>query len=285
MPATSANLGPGFDSLGIALGLYDAVQVRAVTGATTVVVDGHGAAELDGGEDHLVVRAIRAGLDEAGAPQAGLELRCVNGIPQGRGLGSSAAAVVAGLVAARGMISEPEALDDDVVLRIASDWESHPDNAAAALLGGATLAWTSGATARAVRLAVADGLVPTVLIPGARLLTSAARAVLPPRVPHGDAAFNAARAALLVVALDSRPELLFDATADRLHQDYRGEVMGPTLEIVRSLRAAGLPAVVSGAGPSVLVLAEVPSEHAVPLRAAGWQIVTPGLDLGGVLLA
>lgn len=140
VPATSANLGPGFDAFGIALGLWDVVRVRATTGATTTTVHGEGAGAVADGEGHLIVKVIRAGLEIAGAPQVGLELEARNAIPHGRGLGSSAAAVVAGLLAARGLISEPEALDDQVVLDLATEWEGHPDNAAAAIFGGATLA-------------------------------------------------------------------------------------------------------------------------------------------------
>ncbi|ACQ79543.1 homoserine kinase [Beutenbergia cavernae DSM 12333] len=288
VPATSANLGPGFDTFGLALALHDTVEVRATAGTTRVEVTGEGAGEVPDGEDHLVVRAVRAGLEEAGAPQAGLELRCHNAIPHGRGLGSSAAAVVAGLIAARGLISDPDALSDDVVLRLAAEWEGHPDNAAAALLGGATLAWTTGrpgtdeaAGVGAVRLDLAPGLTPTVLVPGARLLTSAARAVLPPRVAHADAVFNAARTALLVVALGGRHDLLMTATQDRLHQPFRGEVMAPTLDLVARLRADDHPAAVSGAGPSVLVLGEVPDDAARRAEVSGWQCLPLAVDDAG----
>src|SRR5690606_29751662 len=206
------------------------------------------------GEEHLVVRTLRAALDRAGAPQTGLHLRCVNRIPHGRGLGSSAAAVVAGILAARELIADPSALDDVVALHLAAELEGHPDNAAPALLGGATVAWTEPGGARAARLEVHPDVVPLVLVPDHCVATSTARRALPAQVPHEDAAFTAGRAALLVHALTSRPDLLLAATEDRLHQPYRAAVMPQSLALVTRLRAEGLAAVVSGAGPTVLVL-------------------------------
>lgn len=241
VPATSANLGPGYDAMGVALALHDELEVRAVASAgVEVVVEGEGAGTVPDDERHLVVRAIRVALDHVGAPQAGLALTCRNAIPHGRGLGSSAAAVVAGIVAARGLISEPEALDDATVLALATQMEGHPDNAAPAILGGATVAWTNatggvGATQVEVHLDVA----PVVMIPPTHLSTKAARDVLPAHVPHADAAFQAGRSALLVQALGRRPDLLLDATVDKLHQEYRRAVMPDSLALVDALRARG----------------------------------------------
>ncbi|MET0433468.1 MAG: homoserine kinase [Cellulomonas sp.] len=262
VPATSANLGPGFDALGLALALHDEVEVRALGSADALVdVVGEGADEVPSGDDHLVVRALRHALDHVGAPQTGLHLTCRNRIPHGRGLGSSAGAVVAGLLAARALVAEPESLDDDVVLRLATELEGHPDNAAPALLGGATVAWSEGADAvRAARLAVHPDVAPVAVVPSSRLSTSHARGVLPAQVPHGDAAFQAGRAALLVEALGRRPDLLLPATEDRLHQGYRRPVMAESLALVDALRARGVAAVVSGAGPTVLVLARAAGE-------------------------
>ncbi|MBT0992716.1 homoserine kinase [Cellulomonas sp. DKR-3] len=265
VPATSANLGPGFDALGVALGLHDELVVRAVASpGVSVSVTGEGAGQVPDDERHLVVQAVRLALDHVGAPQAGLVLECRNAIPHGRGLGSSAAAVVAGIAAARGLISEPEALDDATVLALATQMEGHPDNAAPAVLGGATVAWTSSAGAvRAAALAVHADLVPVVMVPPTHLSTTAARGVLPEQVPHRDAAAQAGRAALLVEALGRRPELLLDATEDRLHQEYRRRVMPDSLALVDALRARGVAAVVSGAGPTVLALARLlPDEGA-----------------------
>lgn len=280
VPATSANLGPGFDAFGLAHGIHDHIQVRATAGTTRVQVSGEGAGEVPTGEEHLIVRALRAALDHAGAPQAGFELRCHNAIPHGRGLGSSASAVVAGLLAARGLISEPEALDEDTLLNLACSFEGHPDNAAPALLGGATIAWCSGNRAHAARVPLHVDFQPTVLVPTERLPTRRARAVLPDVVAHSDAAFNAGRAGLLVLALGARPDLLLAATEDRLHQDQRADSMMATAALVQRLRAAGAPAVISGAGPTVLVLAPL-SEPQRELIGSPWHIATPPVDTAG----
>ncbi|TRW42898.1 homoserine kinase [Georgenia yuyongxinii] len=284
VPATSANLGPGFDTLGLALGVWDEISVRAVAGETTVTVTGEGAGELPDGEGHLVVRAVRAGLEHAGAPQAGLDLICHNVIPHGRGMGSSAAAVVAGLIAARGLVSEPEALDDDAVLTLATQLEGHPDNAAPALLGGATAAWVDALGPHAAAVPLHDDFAPTVLVPEHQLLTHTARAVLPREVPHSDAAFNVARTALLILALGGQTDLLMAATEDQLHQHYRADAMRETAEVVRALREAGWPAVISGAGPSVLVLDDLDAPTTGALTGHGWRVVRPGVPRAGAHL-
>lgn len=297
VPATSANLGPGFDALGLAVAHHDEIEVKALgSPEVTVDVSGEGAGELPTGEDHLVVRAIRAALDEVGAPQVGLHLTCVNRIPHGRGMGSSAAAVVAGILAARMLIAEPEALGNTVAFRLASRFEGHPDNAAPAILGGATVAWTADDGPHATQLPLHPSLSPVVLVPPTQLATSTARGVLPAVVPHGDAAFTAGRAALLVQALCHRPELLLDATVDRLHQEYRSTVMPGTWELVRALRDAGQAAVVSGAGPSVLVLEDTArGDEGARVRASllgavqpdgttpsGWRVLSPGVADGAL---
>lgn len=271
VPATSANLGPGFDTLGVALELRDRVIVRAVAGETRVTVRGEGAGTVATGEGHLVVRAIRVGLEYAGAPQVGLDLTCHNAIPHARGLGSSAAAVVVGLAAARALIAEPETLSDDVVLQLATDLEGHPDNAAPALHGGATLAWMEEGRPRWIPLEVSPQLRAVALVPGATASTVTARAALPRTVSHDDAVFNVQRAALMVEAL-RRPELLMSATEDRLHQPYRREVMGQSLEVVDSLRARGIPAVLSGAGPTVLAFGPPDAALRDALLRHGWRV-------------
>ncbi len=289
VPATSANLGPGFDALGLALGVHDELEVRLVASDEVVVdVVGEGAGEVPSGEDHLVVRALRHTLELAGAPLTGLHLRCANRIPHGRGLGSSAAAVVSGIVAARALLADPHALDATAVLRIATEFEGHPDNAAPAIRGGATVAWQSADGPRAVDLELDARIQATVLVPEARLATSRARGVLPAHVPHADAAFTAGRAALLVEALARRPELLLDATEDRLHQDYRAGVMAASSELLRALRAEGVAATVSGAGPTVLALTtaeQTPVLDAVLADllddVAGWRALRPGIDTDG----
>lgn len=290
VPATSANLGPGFDVLGLALGLHDVVEVHATTGATRTTVRGEGADSVPQGEEHLVVRALRTGLELVGAPQVGLDLTAFNRIPHGRGLGSSAAAVVAGLVAARGLISEPEALSDEIVLELATEWEGHPDNAAAAILGGATLAWTEPAVGpegspavKALRLDIDPTLECTAFIPMTALATKVARSVLPELVPHADAAFTGSRAALLVLALGGRSDLMMTATEDRLHQPYRREVLVESTGLVDALRAGGLPAVISGAGPTVLVLGAVPERVEAAVVAQGWRAVRLPIDHTGAV--
>jgi homoserine kinase len=293
VPATSANLGPGFDSLGLALGLTDEVRATVVGDHVQVRVQGEGAAELPTGEDHLVVRSLRAALAAAGCEQpAGLSLECHNRLPHGRGLGSSAAAAVAGVLAARGLLRNEDtvdhvgALDDATALRVATSIEGHPDNAAAALLGGLTIAWSGELGAVAVRVDPHPELAPVVLVPEVRLSTSTARAALPGSVPHHDAAFNAGRSALLVEALSRRPDLLMAATEDRLHQRQRGPAMPQTLALVDELRSRGLAAVVSGAGPSVLVLTTTSELTAVAEVARccappGWRVLCPGVARRG----
>lgn len=291
VPATSANLGPGFDALGMALGLWDAVELEATAGPAVVTVEGEGEGVVPTGEDHLVVRALRAGLDHAGAPQTGLRMHCRNAIPHGRGLGSSAAAAVAGLLLARGLLADPAALDDDAVLHLATQLEGHPDNAAPALLGGVTVSWTSGTATRAARLDVpADGpLDPVVLLPARQLSTRAARDLLPARVDHGDAAFTAGRAALLVHALTRDPSLLMEATEERLHQEARAAAMPESAELLRVLRQEGYPVAVSGAGPSLLVLAGGDDRLGAVVRhlvadPSAWRSARVGIDHSGARL-
>ncbi|NJP32186.1 homoserine kinase [Micromonospora thermarum] len=261
VPATSANLGPGFDALGLALALHDDVAAEVTTGGVTVSVTGEGAGDLPDDERHLVVSAMRAAFDELGGQPPGLAVECVNRIPQARGLGSSSAAIVAGVLLARALVVDGERrMDDAAALRLAARIEGHPDNVAPCLLGGFTVAWTEPAGARAVSLPVADSVRPTVFVPAERGLTATARAALPPTVPHHDAALTAGRAALLVHALTAAPELLLPATVDRLHQGYRAEGMPQTAALVDALRGAGVAAVVSGAGPTVLALSEPPAD-------------------------
>lgn len=291
VPATSANLGPGFDALGLALRLRDRIEIEAIAGADEVHVEGEGADSVPRDADHLVLRALRAGLDHAGAPHPGIRMRCRNVIPHGRGLGSSAAAVVGGLMLARGLLADPSALGDDAILDIATRFEGHPDNAAPALFGGATIAWTDGGTARAVRLALLDdeALAPVVLAPASPLATAKARGALPAEVAHADAAFNVGRSALLVHALGADASLLLAATEDRLHQSQRAAVMPETVELVRVLRSEGYAATVSGAGPSVLVLGGA-DEHLPRLVSRvvsdprGWRTARVGVDRRGAVL-
>jgi homoserine kinase len=288
VPATSANLGPGFDALGLALGLYDVVEARITPGGVTIEVTGVGSAASADGDDHLVIRAMRAGFSVLDGQPPGIGLRCVNAIPQGYGLGSSAAAIVAGLLAARALAPGGERLNDEALLRLATRLEGHPDNVAACLAGGLTIAWTSASGPHLARLAPVPGLTPVLCVPSNPLATAEARQVLPQAVPHADAAANAARAALLIAALTGDPGLLMTGTEDYLHQPYRTAVMPATADLVARLREAGIPAVVSGAGPAVLALT-VAGVHPGPgaaARIAGaagpqWQVHVLEVDRAG----
>jgi homoserine kinase len=258
VPATSANLGPGFDALGLALALHDDVDAWICESGLSIEIDGEGADLNGAGEEHLVIRAMRAAFAATGAQPPGIGLRCVNRIPHGRGLGSSAAAVVAGLLAARALSGDgADKLPADAVLGLATELEGHPDNVAACLGGGLTIAWTEAGEPRMVQLEPLASIRPVICVGPAPVRTELARRLLPELVPHRDAAANAGRSALLVAALtqpSAGPAALLDATRDWLHQDYRAPAMPETVELVRRLRAAGIPAVVSGAGPSVLAL-------------------------------
>lgn len=272
-PATSANLGPGYDSFGLALTRHDSVTARIRSSGLHVSVTGAGSGAVALNEEHLVIRAMRATFDALGRQPAGLELTCENRIPHGRGLGSSAAAIVTGIELARGLVlGGRTALDDAAALDLASRLEGHPDNVAACLLGGLSIAWTQGHHSSAARVVV-QGVRPVLLIPDEQSATSAARAALPAAVPHADAAFNASRAALLVVALTGRPELLWTATEDRLHQDYRAAGMPASAVLVAALRGAGIAAVISGAGSSVLALTSSAEQArtAASLSPKGWE--------------
>ncbi len=281
-PATSANLGPGFDSAGLALELADDVVVRTTSGGLEVVVEGEGEGRLPLDERHLVVRALRAAFDRLGGQPPGLALRCTNRIPQSRGLGSSSAAIVAAVVAARALVEDgDELLDATGSLALADELEGHPDNVAACLSGGVTFAWSTPDGPRAVRLDVHDDLAPVAFVPSTTSSTAQVRGLLPPTVPYADAVLNASRAALLPLALTRAPELLLAATEDRLHQAYRAPAMPATAALVDALRAQGGPAVVSGAGPTGLALTtrETRAAVAAPERA-GWSVraldVAPG---------
>ena len=267
--ASSANLGPGFDSLGLALSLYDEIVVETTESELNVEVEGEGAGQVPLDSTHLVVRAIQHGLRAVGATVAGLNVRCHNNIPHSRGLGSSAAAVVGGLAAVNGLVTQAglKPLTEAELIQRASEFEGHPDNASAAVLGGGVVSWTStGATgpryaAAPLRIHPDIHLFPA--IPEQRSLTAETRVLLPRSVSHGDARFNVSRAALLVVALTERPDLLMEATEDVLHQPHRAIAMRASAEYLQLLRRCGIAAVLSGAGPAVIALStqpELPAE-------------------------
>ncbi|AEG83608.1 homoserine kinase [Corynebacterium ulcerans] len=268
VPASSANLGPGFDTLGLAVSLYDTVEVEVVASGLSVEVFGEGQGELPLDGSHLVVKALRAGLKAADAHAPGLKVVCHNSIPQSRGLGSSAAAAAAGVCAANGLAGCP--LSDEQLVQLSSAFEGHPDNAAASVLGQAVVSWTEipvdGKTEpqyRAVTIPVAESIMATALVPNFHASTEAVRRVLPTDVTHLDARFNVSRCAVMTVALQHHPELLWEGTRDRLHQPYRADVLPVTAEWVNRLRNRGYAAYLSGAGPTVMVLSTEPVDESM----------------------
>ena len=294
VPATSANLGPGFDALGLALGVRDHLHAAAADDpGITLQVTGEGADSLPRDASHLVVRAMSVGFAAMSVPMPGLVLRCDNRIPHGRGMGSSAAAIVGGLALARALVVDgTERLDDQAMLDAATRMEGHPDNVAAALLGGFTIAVADPdtGTATAVRRTPHPDLAGIVAIPGTPVATSLARGLLPASVSHADAAFNLGRTALLVHALVEDPGLLMLATQDRLHQGLRESAYPDSLALVRTLRAEGVPAVISGAGPTVLSLvdraqAQGWTSSIAQLVPATWRVQAVDLDPEGVIVA
>ncbi|GAA2059945.1 MULTISPECIES: homoserine kinase [Leifsonia] len=292
VPATSANLGPGFDTLGLALALYDEleVSVRDEPGAT-VEVTGVGEGEVATDESNLVVRAIAHTFEAVGVPLPGLNLRARNSIPHGRGLGSSGAAIVSGIMAAKGLLDGVVDLDAQTLLALANDMEGHPDNVAPALFGGLTIAWVTPEGPRFKKLIVHRGVSPLVLVPETVMSTALARSLQPQSVPHEDAVFNVSRSALLVAALIQSPELLHAATEDKLHQSYRASAMPETDRLITLLRENGFAAVVSGAGPSILVLGSDPSQRLAAARLVEesaetrWQPLMLAVDFKGATVS
>ncbi|WP_460799576.1 homoserine kinase [Microbacterium sp. GXF0217] len=288
VPATSANLGPGFDTLGLALSVYDELVVTPLPDdRLEIEVSGTGADEIARDESNLVYRSIAHVYADAGLDVPGLRIVARNGVPHGRGLGSSGAAVVAGILAAQGLLDGVVAFDDAALLRLATELEGHPDNVAPALFGGLTIAWTGEDGPRHKKLQVHRGVAPLVLVPEHTVSTTLARSLQPTQVPREDAVFNVSRSALLIAALTQSPELLLDATADRLHQDYRAQAMPETYALVQALRQEGFAAVVSGAGPSVLVLCDGPGRRLEAVEVARrvtdtpWDAILPAVDVRG----
>ena len=288
VPATSANLGPGFDTLGLALALYDElrVSVRDEAGATVEVI-GVGEGEVPIDETNLVVRAIAHTFESVGVAMPGLDLVARNQIPHGRGLGSSGAAIVSGIMAAKGLLEGIVEFDAQGLLALANDMEGHPDNVAPALFGGLTIAWVTPAGPRFKKLIVHRGVSPLVLVPEQVMSTALARSLQPESVPHEDAVFNVSRSALLVAALIQSPELLHAATEDKLHQSYRASAMPETDQLITLLRDSGFAAVVSGAGPSILVLCSDPSQRLAAAELVAersqtpWQALMLAVDFKG----
>lgn len=288
VPATSANLGPGFDTLGLALALYDELRVTTTDGTGVhVEITGIGKDEVPTDETNLVAKAIRYTFDYVGQPMPGLRLDATNVIPHGSGMGSSAAAIVSGVMAAKGLLEGVVDLDLDTMLVIATELEGHPDNVAPALFGGLTIAWTRPEGPRAKKLIVHRGVSPLVFVPDHSVSTALARSLQPASVPYADAVFNLSRSALLIAALTQSPELLLESTEDKLHQDYRASAMPETHSLVQLLRSHGFAAVVSGAGPSILVLADDPAQRLVAAElvaehaTSSWQALLLAVDFKG----
>ena len=291
VPATSANLGPGYDSFGLALGLVDTLELTVhdapVDPTAVVTITGESAAELPRDGSHLIVSVLREVLADV-APDAHAELlpritlECTNRIPHSRGLGSSAAAVVAGIALA-GRLAEAaggRGLTPEEILERAAVIEGHPDNAAPAIFGGLTISLSD--PARAWNVPVRTLSAVTVLVPEERLDTLTARGAIPAVVDHAVAAENAARTGLLVHALTEDRDALFDATVDRLHQEARRSAYPGSMDLVDALRSRGIPAVISGAGPTVLALTESVPAEAVP---PGVRILTVDIDEEGCRIA
>jgi homoserine kinase len=284
VPATSANLGPGYDSFGLALSLTDEIVVRVGEDGLDLDVAGEGADKVRKDARNLVIKAMNTAFDRMGGRPRGLEVRCLNRIPHGRGLGSSAAAIVGGLAAARALtVGGDERFDDERLLAVATEMEGHPDNVAATVHGGFTMAWTDGGEVGVLGAGPHPDVLPVVFIPGTELRTAKARKALPDVVSHDDAAVNSARAALLGRALIERPDLLMVATEDFLHQEYRRSVMPRSLDLVDELRADGVPAVISGAGPSVIALTtRATAEGVAALKRRGWRAEAIEVDRQGL---
>ena len=290
--ATSANLGPGFDALGLALAHRDHLEAEVLDeaeGAPRISVVGEGADQVPTDERHLVHRAMAEAFAHMGRPVPTVRLHCRNVIPHRRGLGSSSAAIVSGVCAARALVAGGSLLMDDAsVFDLAARLEGHGDNVAPALYGGFTIAYDAADDrhrCRAATVSVDPRVTTVVLVPPEGVETKVARALLPGSGPHADAALNAGRAALLVAALSSRPELLLDATEDRLHQSYRESAMPDTVALVHRLRKEGLAAVISGAGPAVLVFTDAAGQAQVAGQAPpGWRALSLAIDPRGAVI-
>ncbi|MDO8732504.1 MAG: homoserine kinase [Actinomycetota bacterium] len=275
VPATSANLGPGFDSLGLALGLYDTLAAMVSEDQGVLIeVEGEGLGEVALDSSHLVARAMALGFAAMDSRPAGFVLRCTNLIPHGRGLGSSAAAIIGGLVLARGLHAEGDSLlSDQDLLQLALELEPHPDNLAAALYGGFTTAWMEDEFAHVVRQEAHPSIRTVVAIPDFRVPTAEARSALHATVSRKDASFNISRSALLVHAITRDPRLLLEATADRLHQEARRSMYPSSMELIDGLRERGIAAVISGAGPTVLVLGMTDQlDEVSALSGTNWRV-------------
>ena len=285
VPATSANLGPGFDSLGLALSLRDELEAEVLPEGLVVEVEGAGADGVPRDESHLVVRAMRAAFALMGEQPPGVRLSCRNVIPHARGLGSSSAAIVGGVVLARALVAGGQLLaSDEALFDLAADLEGHPDNVAPAFYGGFVISGRDDDRWYAVRTGVDPRITAVAFVPPTGVETAVARGLLPATVAHADAAANSGRAALLVAALTGQPEHLLAGTRDWLHQEQREPAMPETLALVRALRDDGVPAVVSGAGPTVLAFGTADTSRLADRCPDGWTCHALAVESSGVRL-
>ena len=260
VPASSANLGPGFDSFGLALTMYDRYVAQVLDDPILDIdVTGEGADEVPRTEKNLLVKAMYKGFDFLGGRPKGLAIRALNVNPHGRGLGSSASAIVGGLVLARSLVLNGEdKMTDQHLFSLATEMEGHPDNVSASLFGGATISWSETVkgklVAHSINLRVDSRIQVIAYVPSKALATSKARKMLPESIPFADAVRNTSNAAIMSNALTSRPDLLFTATEDFLHQSYRADAMPESFALMQKIRGAGVAAFISGAGPTVLAL-------------------------------
>ncbi len=281
-PATVANLGPGFDCLALALELSNEFTVEPDAAQPAVTVEGEGRGELPEDGTNLVFRTVSFVARELGGRPPAFSLACRNAIPLQRGLGSSASAVVAGLLIADRLLGA--GLTADRLLQMAADTEGHADNVAACLRGGLVLAYLGSDGWRAEQLEPNPQLRPLLLVPEAeRMATEDARRVLPLAVPLADAAFNLSRSALAVLALTARPDLLVDALDDRLHQGRRLPLTPGARALFQDLREEGFPVCVAGSGPSLLVFE--PDGRTVRDLGPGWLALRPSIDRTGAVVS
>lgn len=254
--ASIANLGAGFDSLGIGLGIYDSIEVTVIDHGLHITMVGEGEKSCPRDESHLVVQGIMTALSLQGLQYPGLQIHCHNVIPQARGLGSSAAAFTGGLgVGVRLM----HAIHSDLpslgeIVNAGGQFEGHADNSSASILGGGVISWKSDTHYHATGIALHPDVCVYVCIPHTKGFTSHARSVLPDDVPRSSAVHNLSRSALLVHALTRDPQYLYEATDDKLHQPYRHDDKDPSYQLLHYLRGHNIAACIGGAGPTVAVL-------------------------------
>jgi homoserine kinase len=286
VPATVANLGPGFDALGAAVGIHLEIEIEPRRDSVDIMVEGEGSESLPQDETNLVIRSMNTFFDHVGRRPPGYAVRVRNPIPLASGLGSSAAAVVGGLFAARAITGRN--VPQIEMVQLATGLEGHPDNVLPALLGGLVVCYRVDGSAkepgdlRYFRLEPSDRLVPMIAVPREGFSTKVARKALPKGVPFEDAQFTAGRAALLVGAMTSGAgaEILADAMDDRLHEPHRLRLMPETAAVHAELREAGLPVALAGAGPSLLVVVPRPESatraeqvrRICRARNAGWRV-------------